>query len=260
MPSEVLPSGAHHDREPTTAELKLELAESHRRERASAEVLAVISRISDTNKSGRNLQPVLDAVTKAAVRLCEADKGLMRLREDNKYVHASTFALSVDFNQWGATTALEAGGDSIVGQAAQTRKTVHVPDVLAGSTSDPGDWQRLADFRSAVAVPLVGEGDIFGVLVLHRSQPIAFTDEQIALVESFAAQAVIALDNARLFEELTRTIEQQKTTGDILRAIANSHGNVQLVLDSIAESVARLLEVTGAEIIARRWRQSHAHR
>jgi signal transduction histidine kinase len=98
-------------------------------------------------------------------------------------------------------------------------------------------------------VPLLRSDDILGVLVLHRAQMLPFTEKQIALVETFAHQAVIAIENARLFIELTETLEQQRTTGDILQAISNSPGDAQLVLSTIAASAARLLYVTDAEIM-----------
>ena len=220
-----------------------ELRESLQQQTATADVLKVISR------SAFNLQTVLDSLIEAAVRLCGADKGLIRRRDGDRYVAVSTYAFSKEFRQWVAENVLESGGNSIVGRAVSARQTVHIPDVLAEPGWEPGDWQRLADFRSAIAVPLLSGADILGVLVVHRTQPVAFTARQIELLETFADQAVIAIENARLFSDLTETIEQQRTTGDILRAIANSPGNAQAVLLSIAESAARLLDVPGAEIM-----------
>src|ERR1700730_1166777 len=114
---------------------------------------------------------------------------------------------------------------------------------------EAGDWQTLGDFRSALAVPLLRNDDILGVVVLHRTQAIPFTEKQIKLVETFADQAVIAIENARLFVELSETLEQQTTTGDILQAISNSPADAQLVLSTIAESAARLLDVTDLDIM-----------
>jgi GAF domain-containing protein len=114
---------------------------------------------------------------------------------------------------------------------------------------EAGDWQTLGDFRSALAAPLSRNDDILGVLVLHRTQAIPFTEKQIKLVETFADQAVIAIENARLFVELNETLEQQTTTGDILQAISNSPVDAHVVLSTIAESAARLLDVTDLEIM-----------
>jgi GAF domain-containing protein/anti-sigma regulatory factor (Ser/Thr protein kinase) len=241
------------DGEPSVEELRRELAEARGREAVTGEVLRIIAGTSDALKTfGRSsieLPNVLDALTEAAVRLCEADKGLIRRRDKDRYVAVSTYAFSEEFKHWVAGSVLELGHDSIVGRAASRRQTVHIPDVLAESDWQSGDWQQLADFRSAIAVPLISGADILGVLVVHRTRPVAFTARQIELLEMFADQAVIAIENARLFNELTETVEQQRTTGDILRAIANSPGNAQAVLDSIAQSAARLLNVPEAEIM-----------
>ena len=241
------------DGDHSVEELRRGLAQAREREAVAGEVLRIIAGTSDALKtSGRSsadLQNVLDALTKAAVRLCGADKGLIRRRDGDRFVAVSTYAFSKEFGQWVAGIALESGRDSIVGRAASTRQTVHIPDVLAEPGWESGDWQELADFRSAAAVPLLSGTDVLGVLVVHHTKPVAFTERQIELLETFADQAVIAIENARLFNDLTETVEQQRTTGDILRAIANSPGNAQAVLDSIAESAARLLNVPEAEIM-----------
>ena len=241
------------DSDHSVEELRRELAQAREREAVSGEVLRIIAGTADALKtfgrSSADLQTVLDALTKAAVRLCEADKGLIRRRDGDRYVAVSTYAFSNEFRQWVAESVLESGRDSIVGRAASMRQTVHIPDVLAEADWESGEWQKLADFRSAIAVPLLSGTDILGVLVVHRSQPVAFTERQIKLLETFADQAVIAIENARLFNELTETVEQQRTTGDILRAIANSPGDAQAVLGSIAQSAARLLNVPEAEIM-----------
>jgi GAF domain-containing protein/anti-sigma regulatory factor (Ser/Thr protein kinase) len=241
------------DGEHSMEELRRELAEARERETVAGEVLRIIAGTSDALKtfgrSSADLQSVLDALTEAAVRLCVADRGLIRRRDGDRYVAVSTYAFSSELRQWVAGSILEAGRDSIVGRAVSMRQTVHIPDVLAEPDWESGDWQKLADFRSAIAVPLLSGADILGVLVVHRTRPVAFTDRQIELLETFANQAVIAIENARLFNELAETVEEQRTTGDILRAIANSPGNAQAVLGSIAESAARLLNVPEAEIM-----------
>jgi transcriptional regulator with GAF, ATPase, and Fis domain len=186
-------------------ELRRELAEARQREAAANEVLRVIAGTSDVLKgvvgrSSAGLPEVLNALTEAAVRLCGADKGLIRRRDGNRYVAVSTYGFPDEFGKWVAGTVLESGRDSIVGRAASARQTVHIPDVLAEPEWESGDWQRLADFRSAIAVPLVSGQDILGVLVVHRTEPIAFSEHQIDLVETFADQAVIAIENTRLLK------------------------------------------------------------
>jgi signal transduction histidine kinase/dihydroneopterin aldolase len=244
-------------------ELRRELAEARHREAAATEVLRVIADTSDVLKaaggrSSAGLQNVLNALTEAAVRLCGADKGLIRRRDGNRYVAVSTYGFSNEFGKWVEGSVLESSGDSIVGRATSARQTVHIPDVLAEPGWESGDWQRLADFRSAIAVPLVSGLDILGVLVVHRTEAIAFTDQQINLVETFADQAVIAIENTRLFEEvqartrdLQETLDYQTATSDVLEIISRTPIDLQPVLAAICDTVAKLCETKDAEIFIR---------
>src|SRR6516225_839618 len=216
MPPEVSTAGAYQDHSHTVEELERQLAEAHGREAATAEVLKTIGR------STFDLQKVLDTLTETAVRLCGADKGLIRRREGDSYILASACALSDEFKEWAVGSVLAASRDSIVGRAVLDRKVVHIPDVLAEPGWEAGDWQTLADFRSALAVPLLRNDDIRGVLVLHRTQAIPFTEKQIRLVETFADQAVIAIENARLLNELRESLQQQTATADVLKVISRS--------------------------------------
>jgi GAF domain-containing protein len=219
----------------------MELQESLRQQAGTADVLKTISR------SAFDLQRVLDTLTEAAARLCGADKGLIRRREGDNYVLASTYGFSDEFKQWIASTVLATGRGSIVGRVALERKTVQIADVFNEPDWESGDWQRLGDFRSMIGVPLLRDGDMLGILVLHRTQAAPFTEKQIELVETFADQAVIAIENARLFEELqTRTnelqeaLEQQTATSGVLRAISNSPTDVQPVFDTIVRNAVQL--------------------
>jgi GAF domain-containing protein len=244
-------------------ELRRELAEARQREAAANEVLRVIAGTSDVLKgvvgrSSAGLPEVLNALTEAAVRLCGADKGLIRRRDGNRYVAVSTYGFPDEFGKWVAGTVLESGRDSIVGRAASARQTVHIPDVLAEPEWESGDWQRLADFRSAIAVPLVSGQDILGVLVVHRTEPIAFSEHQIDLVETFADQAVIAIENTRLFEEvqartrdLQEALDYQTATSDVLEIISRTPIDLQPVLAAICDTVAKLCETKDAEIFIR---------
>jgi signal transduction histidine kinase len=243
MPSEVSTADAQQDHSRRVEELERQLAEAYQRETATAEVLKTIGR------STFDLQKVLDTLTETAARLCGADKGLIRRREGDRYILASAYAFSDKFKEWAAGAVLAVGRDSIVGRAVLDRKVVHIPDVLAEPEWDRGDWQTLGDFRSALAVPLLRNDDILGVLVLHRTQGLPFTEKQIALVETFADQAVIAIENARLFDDvqkrtakLSEALEQQTATAEVLQVISSSPGDLAPVFNAMLENATRLCE------------------
>src|SRR5581483_826690 len=235
MSSEVSTTGALDGHSRRVEELERQLAEAHQREGATAEVLKSIGR------STFDLQEVLDTLTETAVRLCRADKGLIRRREEDRYILASTYSFNDEFKEWAAERVLSADRDNIVSRAVFDRKVVHISDVLGEPGWDQGDWQTLGNFRSALAVPLLRGDDILGVLVLHRAQVLPFTNEQIALVETFADQAVIAIQNARLFSETQEALERQTATADILKVIASSPTDTQPVFEAIAQRSNRLV-------------------
>ena len=236
MPSETSTAGAQQDHSRRVEELERQLAEAHRREAATAEVLKTIGR------STFDLQKVLDTLTETAVRLCGADKGLIRRREGDRYILASTYALSDEFREWAAGCVLAAGRDSIVGRAVHDRKVVHIADVFAEPGWEAGDWQTLGDFRSALAVPLLRNDDILGVLVLHRTQACPFTEKQIKLVETFADQAVIAIENTRLLNELRESLQQQTATSEVLQVISQSPSELGPVFEAILANATRLCD------------------
>src|SRR5262249_33506179 len=145
----------------------------------------------------------------------------------------------------------------ITGRAVIERRTVHVADVLAHQDEYPESRNRAlqVEFRTALAVPLVHVGEVIGVIFIRRAEARPFAKRQIELVETFADQAVIAIENARLFEaeqaskrELTESLEQQTATADVLKVISRSALDVQKVLDALVESAARLCDANDAAI------------
>jgi signal transduction histidine kinase len=241
MPSEVPMSGTGHDRELAVEELKRELAKAHRREAVTAEVLKVISR------SKFDLQAVLDTLVQSAVTLCEADFGHVRQREGDRYPVVASFGLTPDQHALFASqpTALTRG--SVPGRALLERRIVHFPDVLTDPEFARQDLAKAAGFRAAIGVPLISGGQIVGLLTLNRRTAGAFSDNKIALIETFADQAVIAIENTRLFEEVqARTkafqeaLEYQTATSEVLGVISRSPTNVQPVFETIAKSAAQL--------------------
>ena len=242
-----------------------DLAEAGEQQTATAEVLRTIA------SSPTDLHVVLDELIASAVRLAGAESGaVLRVQDDHLFLVASA---PEEFNRTVQARRPEPGAghpltpDSFAGRAFLTGRTIHVPDVLAAIESDFPDAR--ATFagvrnRSAVAVPLMRQGSPIGILGLHRHSEVrAFTEQQVALLETFADQAVIAIENARLFEELeqrnaelqeshrqvTEALEQQTATSEVLRVIASSPTDAPSVLQAVLNTAARLCDAPGGDIL-----------
>ena len=209
-----------------------ELRESLDQQTATADILRVIS------QSPTDVQPVLDVVAEAARRFCGANDVVIGIREgDELRIAAHEGPLGVPPER----RALDRS--SAQGRAVIDGRTVHVPDFTA---LDPAEWgkglelSRTFGFNSAVAAPMLRDGQAVGTVFLRRPETGPFSERQVALLENFAAQAVIAIENVRLFTELRESLDQQTATSDILRVISQSPTDVTPVFDAIAER-ARVL-------------------
>ena len=216
-----------------------ELQESLEYQTATSEVLGVISR------SPNQLQPVLDAIIETATRLCQADYARFRiLREDGAY-HVAAM-LSHDPDGFSPHKPILPGHDLVAGRTAIECKTIHIPDIRADQTGVYAQQTGISA-RTILGVPLVKNGCAQGVIMLFRDAVRPFTNRQIALVSTFAEQAVIAIENTRLFEEvqartaeLQELLEYQTATSDVLNVISRAPSQLNPVFDAIVETAARL--------------------
>jgi adenylate cyclase len=224
------------------AEREAELAEALEQQTATAEVLKVISR------SAFDLQPVLDTLIESAVRLCSATRGTLRLRDGDLFpVHAFGGNASAEFRDFRQQNPLKAGQGTVPGRAVLTGLPQNVADVTTDPEYDHRDRLKHGGHRSFLAVPLLRDGQVEGVLSLTRQELQPFTRGQMELVRTFADQAVIAIENARLFNEvqsrtrdLTEALEQQTATAEVLQVINSSPGDLAPVFAAMLEKAMRL--------------------
>jgi PAS domain S-box-containing protein len=217
------------------------LEESLQQQTATADVLKVISR------SAFDLQTVLDTLTESATQLCKADMGSITRKDERGYYHATACKFAVDWVRVVDPVRIQPGRDSLVGRVLLERKTVQIHDVLADPEYNYRDMQKAAGYRTLLGVPLMRQGEPIGVLFLGRRTVEPFTDKQVELVSTFADQAVIAIENVRLFDEVTaktRDIEEalryQTGSANILNVIASSPTDVQPAMKAIVESACEL--------------------
>ncbi|MFY9836271.1 MAG: GAF domain-containing protein, partial [Xanthobacteraceae bacterium] len=220
--------------ETEVARLTRELHEAQEQQTATADVLKIIS------TSPSELQPVLEVVARSAARFCSAD--------DVTIFELDGEALRIAAH-WGVVPQ-EIGvrfpcvRGHVSGRAVLERKPVHVIDLQVEAEEFPegSAFARRLGHRTTAGVPLLRKGVAVGTIVLRRAEVNPFTNKQITLLETFAAQAVIAIENTRLLNELRQSLEQQTATADVLRVISSSPGELKPVFDTILENATRICE------------------
>jgi signal transduction histidine kinase len=228
------------------ARLLDELSESLQQQTATADVLKVIS------GSTFDLQAVVETLVKSSAQLCQAKHSFLFLRDGDVYRCVCGSGEIPEWIEFVKQQAILPGRGTVAARTALEGRIVHIPDVLADPEYTFHEAQRRGGFRTALGVPLLREGSPVGVFVLTRPVVKPFTEKQVELVATFADQAVIAIENTRLLNELRESLQQQTATADVLKAISRSTFDLQTVLHTLVESAAKLCDADQGTITRQR--------
>ncbi|MBO0716911.1 MAG: GAF domain-containing protein, partial [Rhizobiales bacterium] len=224
------------DQKTEIARLARERDEALEQQAATADVLTLLSGATF------DLQSVLDKVAESAARLCNAEMAGITREHEGAYYYASVYNYPSHLHEFMRNARHERTRGSVTGRALLEGVTVHVHDVTRDSEYTMQDFAQKVGIRTALGVPLLRDGVAIGVIVLARRQVRPFNEREIELVRTFAAQAVIAIENARLLNELRQSLEQQTATADVLHVISTSTNEIKPVFDAMLQNALRLCE------------------
>ena len=222
-----------------------DLTESLEQQTATADVLRVIS------SSPTDIQPVLEAIVRTAGKLCDAEYAMLYRLRDGKYHPACWNNAVAEWVKYLLDHPLSVGRGSLIGRAALERRAVHILDCLADAEYTMHEAARIGNQRTMLGVPLLRDGVPIGVIGLLRTSVKPFTEKQIELVTTFADQAVIAIENTRLLNELRQSLEQQTATADVLKVISSSPGELEPVFQAMLENAIRICDAKFGTLLRR---------